>query len=167
MSMVRLMGRKADLPRTLAALQDVGTLHLCEPVGDTGIARPAPSLADRRRRRDLERALADVEGATAGLAELGALDRRGAGGRGAGARRRRRSSSPAPPGARPGPGGRPAACSPAAARCSTSATRSGPTPRCSPTSSRCWAPTTRTAGSPSTCCGSGRTARPCAGCARC
>ena len=74
MSMIRLMGRKADLPRTLTALQDVGTLHLCEPVGDTGIARPAPSLADRRRRRDLERALADVEGATAGLAELGALD---------------------------------------------------------------------------------------------
>ena len=72
MSMVRLMGRKGDLPRTLAALQDLGTLHLAEPAREPGIHRPPPSLTDRRRRRNLERALADLDGAATVLAELDA-----------------------------------------------------------------------------------------------
>ena len=49
MAMIRLIGRKADLPRTLAALQDVGTLHLTEPVSERGVSRwPARSPSQQR-----------------------------------------------------------------------------------------------------------------------
>lgn len=71
MARVRLIGRKDELPQALAALQDAGTLHLATPAED--VPRHAPTARERRRRRHLERALADVDGALAGLRALDAV----------------------------------------------------------------------------------------------
>lgn len=69
MARLRLIGRRADLPRTLAVLQDAGSLQLSEPA--TAMARHAASAVERRRNHHLTAALADVEAALAGLATLG------------------------------------------------------------------------------------------------
>ncbi|MBK9034727.1 MAG: hypothetical protein IPL61_26260 [Myxococcales bacterium] len=70
MTRVRVIGRRAELPRTLAALQDVGTLHLTAPAAT--MTPHAPTPLERRRQRHLTRALADVDAALASLATLGA-----------------------------------------------------------------------------------------------
>ncbi|MCB9570545.1 MAG: hypothetical protein H6709_00490 [Kofleriaceae bacterium] len=76
MTRVRLMGRKADLARTLAALQDLGTVHL-EPPPDDALPRRQASPAERRRHRDVDRVLTRVEVALTALAELGVPWQRG------------------------------------------------------------------------------------------
>jgi len=75
MSLVRVIGRKADLAGTIAALQDAGTLHLIEPALGDHVTGHVPDDAERRRRRDLERALRDIEGALGAFDELGATVR--------------------------------------------------------------------------------------------
>lgn len=70
MARVRLIGRKDELPQALVALQDAGTLHLATPADE--VPRHAPTDRERRRRRDVDRALADVDGALAGLRALDA-----------------------------------------------------------------------------------------------
>jgi len=72
MTLVRVIGRKAELPRTLAVLQDAGTMHVTEPAEERGVSPPPVSPAGARRRRHVERALADVVVAIAELGQLGA-----------------------------------------------------------------------------------------------
>ncbi len=71
MSHVRILGPRAELRATLAVLQDAGVLHLIEAAPRTGLHRHATCAAEQRRRRHLERALADAEAALTILAELG------------------------------------------------------------------------------------------------
>ena len=76
MARVRLIGRRIDLARALVVLQDAGTLHLTPPA--TTLPRHAATAGESRRHHHLARALADVEAALGGLAELGApVDDRG------------------------------------------------------------------------------------------
>src|SRR5688572_16164825 len=72
MTLVRVMGRKSELARTLGVLQDAGTLHVTEPAAHSGVTPQAVSPVDARRRRHVERALADVVLALTELTELGA-----------------------------------------------------------------------------------------------
>lgn len=61
---VRIAGPRGRLDETLAALQDLGVLHVDRP----HIApRPAPEAGEARERRHLDRCLADVEAALARL----------------------------------------------------------------------------------------------------
>jgi V/A-type H+-transporting ATPase subunit I len=72
MTLVRVIGRKSELERTLAVLQDAGTLHVTEPSADAGVAARPVGPFDARRRRHVERALADIVLALAELGDLGA-----------------------------------------------------------------------------------------------
>jgi len=72
MKRVRLLGPRTLLGRTLAALQDVGAVHLVEPPRRPGLSPHGLDATERSRRRRLERVLDDVEEAIAGLAALGA-----------------------------------------------------------------------------------------------
>lgn len=70
MARVRVLGPKALLRATVAALQDLGLLHVVETTGDGLAAHPA-SPRDRAREGRVRRALAAVEAAIAGLQQLG------------------------------------------------------------------------------------------------
>jgi V/A-type H+-transporting ATPase subunit I len=72
MTLVRVIGRRSELSRTLSVLQDLGTLHLIEPAVGRAVVPHAADAAERRRRRAVERALADVEEAIAALSTLDA-----------------------------------------------------------------------------------------------
>ena len=48
MTLVRVIGRKAELPRTLAVLQDAGTMHVTEPAEERGVSPPPVSPAGAR-----------------------------------------------------------------------------------------------------------------------
>ncbi len=71
MNRVRLLGPRARLGDTLAALQDLGAVHLVEPVQQPGLSPHGIDPSERTRRRRLERALDDVEEALAGVTALG------------------------------------------------------------------------------------------------
>lgn len=79
MARIRVLGPRARLAATVRALQDHGTVHLID-AAPIGALRHDLDPGARRRRRDLTRALDDVENVLAGLRELGATvpDRSGA-----------------------------------------------------------------------------------------
>lgn len=68
---IRVLGPRAQLAPTVRALQDQGTVHLVE-AAPIGALHRDQDPAVKRRRRDLTRALDDVENTLAGLRELGA-----------------------------------------------------------------------------------------------
>ena len=74
MARVRVMGPRPLLGATVRALQDRGVVHLVEPsaAATGGLKRPDVDPTARRHRRDLVRALGDVEHAFDGLHRLGA-----------------------------------------------------------------------------------------------
>jgi V/A-type H+/Na+-transporting ATPase subunit I len=71
MARIRVLGPRARLAATVHALQDHGTVHLID-AAPIGALRHELAPTARRRRRDLTRALDDVENVLAGLRELGA-----------------------------------------------------------------------------------------------
>lgn len=73
MARIRVLGPRAALARTIAALQDVGVLHVVDATCGAGVARVEPDAVARRRRRHVLRALGDVDLALEHLAHLGAL----------------------------------------------------------------------------------------------
>lgn len=79
MARIRVLGPRARLPATVRALQDHGTVHLIDAAPISALRHDLDPTA-KRRRRDLTRALEDVEHVLAGLHELGAAiaDRSGA-----------------------------------------------------------------------------------------
>jgi len=71
MARIRVLGPKPRLTATVRALQDHGTVHLID-AAPIGALRRDLDPTVKRRRRDLTRALDDVENVLAGLHELGA-----------------------------------------------------------------------------------------------
>lgn len=71
MTRIRVLGPRARLAETVRALQDHGTVHLID-AAPIGALRHDLDPAVKRRRRDLTRALDDIENVLAGLRELGA-----------------------------------------------------------------------------------------------
>ena len=61
MSKVRLLGPRARLPDVLLALQDLNLLHLCAPPAEGPLAPLALSPRQERERRNLVRALGDID----------------------------------------------------------------------------------------------------------
>jgi V/A-type H+/Na+-transporting ATPase subunit I len=80
MSRVRVIGRRADLGRAVATLQDFGRLHLVDPSAGPAVAPHVADAAERRRRRAVERAVGDLDEAIAAVARLGVAVPRGDGG---------------------------------------------------------------------------------------
>jgi V/A-type H+-transporting ATPase subunit I len=73
MARVRVLGPRTLLGATIRALQDHGVVHLVDAAALDGLRRHDVDAIARRRRRNLTRALADVEGTLDGLGQLGAL----------------------------------------------------------------------------------------------
>jgi V/A-type H+/Na+-transporting ATPase subunit I len=71
MAKLRLLGPAAALDRVLAALQDLGVVHLGQPSVREGLAALEPSPAERRLDRAIRGAVEDAEAACAQLAKLG------------------------------------------------------------------------------------------------
>ena len=71
MAKVRLIGERGRLDETLAALQDIGLLHLADAATDRELERPAPGEAERRLERHLGRILTDVDAALAAMHAAG------------------------------------------------------------------------------------------------
>lgn len=71
MARIRVLGPRARLAATLRALQDRGVVHLIDAGPSEGLRHELDPSA-RRRRRNVLRALGDVDRAIDGLAELGA-----------------------------------------------------------------------------------------------
>jgi V/A-type H+/Na+-transporting ATPase subunit I len=71
MARIRVLGPRAQLATTVRALQDHGTVHLID-AAPLGALRHDLDPTVKRRRRDLTRALDDIEDVLAGLQELGA-----------------------------------------------------------------------------------------------
>ena len=72
MARIRVLGPRPQLAATVRALQDRGVVQLVDAGAVDGLHRRDVDPLSRRRRRNLTRALGDVEHALAGLAELGA-----------------------------------------------------------------------------------------------
>ena len=72
MTRIRVLGPAAALGATVRALQDEGVVHVvdAEPAGS--LVHPVEAARERRRRKHLARALAEVDAAIEGLAKLGA-----------------------------------------------------------------------------------------------
>lgn len=71
MTRVRVLGPRASLPATIAALQDSAVLHLIDASTSGGLHRHLRDANERRRRRHVERVLEELERVTAGLQTLG------------------------------------------------------------------------------------------------
>lgn len=71
MARIRVLGPRGRLAATVRALQDHGIVHLID-AAPIGALRHDLDPTAQRRRRDLTRALGDVESVLAGLQELGA-----------------------------------------------------------------------------------------------
>jgi V/A-type H+-transporting ATPase subunit I len=69
---VRVLGPRAKMPATIAALQDASVLHLVDASCGDGMQRYAADPVRRRRRHHLERVLERIERTTEQLAKLGA-----------------------------------------------------------------------------------------------
>jgi len=72
MTRIRVLGPRPALAATIAALQDLGVLHLVDAGGIDSLRPHAPDATERRRRRHLSRALGEVERALDQLEQLGA-----------------------------------------------------------------------------------------------
>jgi len=72
MARIRVLGPRALLGATVRALQDRGVVHLVDAAPIDGLRRRDLDLTARRRRRNLGRALADVDRVVSGLDQLGA-----------------------------------------------------------------------------------------------
>jgi len=62
MAKVRVLGPRNRLAETIAALQDLGTVHLADPDPVPPLERYRPSDREERHREQLREGLADVEG---------------------------------------------------------------------------------------------------------
>jgi V/A-type H+/Na+-transporting ATPase subunit I len=67
MARVRILGPRTVLPEAIQALQDLGVFHLAPPATKPLLEGSSLSPKENHRRRALERALAEVEGALAAL----------------------------------------------------------------------------------------------------